>query len=67
MSPHFEARYPTRLSYVLKLRVDATGDALAGRLENVVTGRRIEFSSGCELLDAIAGEMQASVDDHQGE
>jgi hypothetical protein len=34
--------------------------ALAGRLENVVTGQRFEFASARELIDAIAHEMDAS-------
>ena len=60
MTPPVETRYPNRLSYVLKLRVDATVDALAGRLENVVTGRRVEFASSRALLDALAREIEAA-------
>ena len=48
---------------MLKLRSDATRDAIAGRLENLVTGQRIEFGSGRELLDAIAREIDASASD----
>jgi hypothetical protein len=55
-----EPTYPSRLSYVLKLRGDATSDAPAGRLENLVTGRRLEFASARELLDAIAHEIETS-------
>ena len=58
-----ESKYPTRLSYVLKLRGDATSDALAGRLENLATGGRLEFASARELLDAIAQELEAGVGD----
>ena len=32
-------------------------------LENIVTGRKLEFASGRELLDAIAGELRASADE----
>ena len=60
MSPQPESKFPNRLAYVLKLRGDATPDALAGRLENLVTGQRLEFGSGRELLDAIAREIDAS-------
>jgi hypothetical protein len=54
-----ESRYPSRRAYVLKIRGDARADALAGRLENLVTGRQHEFASGRELLDAIAAELEA--------
>jgi len=63
MSPQPESKFPNRLAYVLKLRGDATPDALAGRLENLVTGQRLEFGSGRELLDAIAREIGASSSD----
>jgi hypothetical protein len=58
-----ESKFPNRLAYVLKLRGDATRDAIAGRLENLVTGQRVEFGSGRELLDAIAREIGASSSD----
>lgn len=48
-----ESKYPTRRAYVVKLRSDATPDALIGRLENLVTGRRVEFMSANELLRLI--------------
>ena len=56
-----ESKYPNRRAYVLKVRSDATADALAGRLENLVTGGQCEFTSGRELLDSIANDLQASV------
>jgi hypothetical protein len=59
MSPQLESKFPNRLAYVLKLRGDATPDAIAGRLENLVTGHRLEFGSGRELLDAIAREIDS--------
>ena len=49
-----ESKYPNRRAYVLKLRGDATPEALAGRLENLVTGRQHEFASAEELLASIA-------------
>ena len=52
------SRYPSRLTYVVKLRSDATPDALAGRLENLVTGTRRDFSCGRELLESIAAEIE---------
>jgi hypothetical protein len=55
-----ESKYPSRRAYVLKLRGDAKPGALAGRLENLVTGRQCEFASGRELLDSIDSDLQAS-------
>ncbi len=52
-----ESKYPTRRAYVVKLRSDATPDALIGRLENLVTGRRGEFTSAHELLRLIVGDI----------
>jgi len=45
---------------VVKVRGDAKSDALAGRLENLVTGRQCEFASGRELLEAIASDLEAT-------
>jgi hypothetical protein len=57
-----ESKYPTRRTYVLKLRADARPDALAGRLENFITGRQIEFISAHELIEALAREFDGSCD-----
>ncbi|GIL05391.1 MAG: hypothetical protein BroJett031_19110 [Betaproteobacteria bacterium] len=54
-----ESTYPSRRTYVLKLRNDASGDALAGLLENLVTGGQREFTSGHELLESIARDLSA--------
>lgn len=66
MALHPETKFPNRLSYVLKLRSDATPEAPAGRLENIVTGRRLEFGSARELLEAIAREIEAGESDAGG-
>lgn len=55
-----ESTYPSRRTYVLKLRSDANADALTGRLENLVTGGQLEFSSGHELLTSIASDLDGS-------
>jgi hypothetical protein len=55
-----QSKYPNRRTYVLKMRSDALPSALAGRLENLVTGRQHEFASGQELLEAIAAELEAA-------
>jgi hypothetical protein len=57
-----KSKYPTRRTYVLKVRSDATPDALAGRLENLVTGQQQEFASGQELIEWITGDLERSVD-----
>ena len=55
-----ESRYPSRRTYVLKVRSEADRTALAGRVENVVTERWHEFASGHELIDSIASDIEAS-------
>ncbi len=55
-----DSKYPTRRAYVVKVRGDAKPDALAGRLENLVTGRQCEFASGRELLKSIASDLEAT-------
>lgn len=56
-----DSKYPTRRAYVVKVRGDANPDALAGRLENLVTGRQCEFASGRELLESIASDLEATL------
>ena len=58
-----ESKYPSRRAFVLKLRNDAQPGALSGRLENMVTGKQRDFSSGNELLDSIAGDLETSADE----
>ena len=57
MSLNPESKYPTRRAYVVKVRGDASPNALAGRLENLVTGAQHEFTSGGELLESIASDL----------
>ena len=59
MTFNTDSKYPTRRAYVVKVRSDAKPDALAGRLENLVTGRQREFASGGELLESIANDLEA--------
>jgi hypothetical protein len=42
------------------VRGDATADAPAGRLENLVTGQHIDFASGRELVEWIAADLDGS-------
>jgi len=60
MSLKCKSKYRSRRACVLKVRSDATPDALAGRLEHLVTGRQAEFESGHELLDSISSDLEAS-------
>lgn len=57
-----ESRYPNRRAYVLKLHGDAHPDAISGRLENLVTGRQLDFASASELLEAITRELHGGGD-----
>jgi hypothetical protein len=61
-----EPRYPSRRAYVLKVRSDAKPDALAGRLENLATGRRSEFATARELLESIAADLAAGSTETRG-
>jgi hypothetical protein len=60
MTFNTDSKYPTRRAYVVKVRGDANPGALAGRLENLVTGRQCEFASGRELLESIASDLEAT-------
>ncbi|MHC8293519.1 hypothetical protein [Pseudomonas sp. LB3P58] len=64
MSLNPESKYPSRRSYVVKLRSDATPGALVGRLENLVTGRQREFSSADELLESIDSDLTSAASEH---
>lgn len=55
-----DSKYPSRRTYVVKVRSDAKPGALAGRIENLVTGQRREFGSGQELIDSIADDVEAN-------
>ena len=52
-----DSKYPNRRAYVVKLQADATPQALAGRLENLVSGRQLEFTSGGDLLNCLARDL----------
>jgi hypothetical protein len=57
MTLNAESKYPTRRAYVVKVRSDAKPDTLAGRIENLVTGRQHEFASASELIESIARDL----------
>ncbi len=52
-----DSKYPSRRAYVVKFRGDATPNALAGRIENLVSGRQLEFTSGVDLIDHLARDL----------
>ena len=58
-----DPKYPSRRAYIVKFRGDATPHALAGRIENLVTGRQLEFTSGDGLLDCIARDLREKSND----
>ncbi len=62
MTFNSQSKYPSRRAYIIKMRGDARPDELSGRLENLVTGAQREFTSGGELLEAIAKELAACGD-----
>ena len=63
MSLQADSKYPSRLAYVVKLQRDATPDGLTGRLENLVSGRQLEFTSGHNLLDCFARDLREHAHD----
>lgn len=62
MTLHSQSEYPSTRSYVLKLRREAMppGVPLAGRLENLASGRRFAFASGDELLACLVQDLTAA-------
>ena len=66
MSFNPESRYPSRRTYVVKMRSDAAPGTLAGRVENLVTGGQREFSSGRELLESIAADLEKGGEQSHG-
>lgn len=58
-----DSKYPSRRTYVLKIRGDAKPHALAGRIENLVTGQQSDFASGEDFLDCIAHDLLEHVDE----
>jgi hypothetical protein len=56
-----DSKYPSRRAYVVNVRSDATPGSLVGRVENLVTGRRCEFTSAHELARLIADDLARPV------
>jgi hypothetical protein len=58
-----DSKYPSRRAYVVKFRGDATPQALVGRIENLVSGRQLEFTSGGDLLNCFARDLLEHVNE----
>ena len=63
MSLRADSKYPSRRAYVVKFRGDAMPNALAGRIENLVTGRQLVFTSGNDLLACMARDLLEHVNE----
>lgn len=59
MNLRSDSKYPIHRTYVVKLTRDATGGALCGRLENLVSGKHRDFRSAHELLQLMAGDVES--------
>jgi len=57
MSLKVESKFPSRRAYVVKFRGDAAPNVLSGRIENLVTGRQLDFTSGGDLLDCFERDL----------
>ena len=62
-----DTKYPSRRAYVVKLRGDAAPRALAGRVENLVTGRHQEFDSAEALLEILASDLETVAGERAGD
>ena len=60
MTLRADPKYPTRRTYVVKVRSDATLETFCGRLENLVTCQQNDFTSVRELFDLMARDIACS-------
>lgn len=60
MTLRADPKYPSRRTYVVKVRSDATLEAFCGRLENLVTCQQNDFTSVGELFDLLASDIARS-------
>jgi len=54
-----DSKYPSRRAYVVKFQGDATPQAL----ENLVSGRQLESTSGGDLLNCFARDLLEHVNE----
>jgi hypothetical protein len=59
MTLNSQSTYPSTRRYVLKLHREANPlrEHIAGRLENMASGRHFDFNSAEELFDCLAADM----------
>ena len=62
MTLRSDTKYPSRRTYVVKVRSDATPDALCGRVENLVTCKQSEFATARELFEWIARDIASGAE-----
>jgi hypothetical protein len=55
-----DPKHPSRRTFVVKVRSEATPESLSGRVENLVTCKQQDFSSADELVDVIACDIERS-------
>lgn len=56
-----DSKFPNRRAYVVKIRSDATPDALRGRVENLLTCEQREFNSALELIELIETDLTSGL------
>ncbi|UHQ19396.1 hypothetical protein LVB87_14590 [Lysobacter sp. KIS68-7] len=52
-----DSKFPNRRAYVVKVRNDATPDAMCGRVENLLTCEQYDFTSSLELVELIRADL----------
>lgn len=67
MTLRADSKYPIHRAYVVKLRSEATPEALCGRLENLVSGKQRDFTSAHELFGLMACDLDADQRNAPGE
>ena len=60
MTLRADPTYPSRRTYVVKMRSDATSTAFCGRLESLVTCQQSDFNSADELIDLLARDIASA-------
>ena len=59
MTLRADTKYPSRRTYVVKVRGDALPVSLCGRLENLVTCQQSDFTSARELLELLVRDLES--------
>ncbi len=71
MNLRSDPKFPIYRMYVVKLNSDATPDALYGRVENLMSGKQLDFTSPSELCRLLKRELETGdisvVDESMGD